>query len=163
MKKTFRRKRRASKPKQTKREFKVGDRVKILGNDNLGIGNEKEGYVVDLNEAGNIERVEIKTGWPRDNSISSAYKSKGGNSFWNVFGEKFELVSSAKKSKPRKINFILQYVLREDPIEEFETLPEVRKRIKELLENKDLQRDSLVVYEIKAKRSVTIKNQVIIK
>lgn len=62
--------------------------------------------------------------------------------------------------KPRPVNFLLKYDLNEDPIEEFETMDQVNDRIKALLERSDLKRDSMVVYEIKSKRAVSIETKI---
>ena len=59
--------------------------------------------------------------------------------------------------KEPKVNFLLKYDLDEDPIEEFETLNKVKERIKELMKNDDLDRDSIVIYEIKSKKEVEPK------
>lgn len=49
-----------------------------------------------------------------------------------------------------KVNYILKYDLDVDPIEEFETLEEVKERIEFLVKNeRSLKQDSMVVYEIK--------------
>lgn len=70
-------------------------------------------------------------------------------------------ISSVRKlSRESKINFLLQYELDEDPWEEFETMPQVRKRIKELLERDDLKEDSMVVYEVKSVKKVTITKSI---
>lgn len=65
-----------------------------------------------------------------------------------------------KGYKEPKVNFLLKYELDEDPVEEFETMKEVEKRIKELLDNEDLKKDSLVVYEIKSVKKVKLETKV---
>lgn len=62
--------------------------------------------------------------------------------------------------KGKKPNFLLQYELDEDPIEEFETMKEVEERIQELSERNDLKRDSLVIYEIAKKYEVKIETKI---
>lgn len=70
----------------------------------------------------------------------------------------FELATS--QSTP-KVNFLLKYDLDEDPIEEFETMKEVDDRIKQLVEEEDsLQKDSIVIYEIKSKHEVKIETKI---
>lgn len=64
-----------------------------------------------------------------------------------------KLVTAAKIAPPR---FILQYELDEDPFELFATEKEVRARIKDLAERRDLKRDSIKVYEIKNVRAVKL-------
>lgn len=60
-----------------------------------------------------------------------------------------------------KVNFLLKYDLDEDPVEEFETMAEVKDRIAELVKTEEtLKQDSIVVYEVKsvkrAKITITI-------
>ena len=69
--------------------------------------------------------------------------------------ELYKLVK--RHGKEPKVNFLLKYDLDQDPIEEFETLDKVRTRIKELMDNEDLQKDSIVIYEIKSKKEVELK------
>lgn len=73
-----------------------------------------------------------------------------------------ELIKRGNYKEP-KVNFLLQYELEEDPIEEFETIVQVRKRIKELLQRDDLKEDSMKVYEVKNVKQVKINKQIVIK
>lgn len=93
--------------------------------------------------------------------------SAGGNYYFKeiqqvMLGDDLKL-ASAEGIKPLKINFLLCYELDEDPIEEFETLAQVRKRIGELLEDDSLKRDSLKVYEVKSVKAVTIRETIVLK
>jgi len=71
-----------------------------------------------------------------------------------------ELIRKAN-GKAKKVNFLLKYDLDEDPIEEFETMKEVDERIKELVEEEDsLQKESIIIYEIKAKHEVKVETKI---
>lgn len=54
-------------------------------------------------------------------------------------------------------------MLDEDPVEEFETMAQVDKRIKELSEDSSLERDSIFIYEVKERYSVTLETTVVKK
>ena len=132
-------------------KFKKGDKVKCIKiNSNAYFTNPTIGKIYIVSD-----------------KISSNM-SNGGDWFidnkdMNLLEQDFELLKGGKKIKLKKVNFILQYELDEDPIEEFETLVQVRKRIKELLEDETLKRDSLKVYEIKSVKEVKLSTQIIIK
>lgn len=71
-----------------------------------------------------------------------------------------EFISKSNGKLP-KANFLLKYDLDEDPIEEYETMKEVEERITWLVENKrSLRRDSIIIYEIKAKHEVTVATKI---
>ena len=92
---------------------------------------------------------------------SGGIESNGSGFFSEDFlKEHFKLL---KNGKIPKVNFLLQYELEEDPVEEFETMVQVRKRIKELLERDDLKEDSMKVYEIKSVKEVKISKSITIK
>lgn len=78
-----------------------------------------------------------------------------------------ELVSGKRgrpSTKPRPVKFLLKYDLDEDPIEEFATMEEVNERIKYLVEHeRSLKKESMVVYEIKSKKSVKVETKISIK
>jgi hypothetical protein len=63
--------------------------------------------------------------------------------------------------KPKPIKFLLKYDLDEDPIEEFSTMDEVKERIDYLVKNeRSLKRDSMVVYEIRSKKTVSVETKI---
>ncbi len=71
-----------------------------------------------------------------------------------------------KSQKDMKVNFLLRYDLKADPIEEFETMKEVKARIRELVKDKDrngLKLDSIRVYEVKSATKVVVETSVVIK
>lgn len=73
------------------------------------------------------------------------------------------LISKSNNMSKKKVNFIIQYMLDEDPVEEFETMAQVDKRIKELSEDSSLERDSIFIYEVKERYSVTLETTVVKK
>jgi hypothetical protein len=85
----------------------------------------------------------------------------------DFFLRELQPASQGKRGRPRvkpaPVNFLLKYDLDEDPIEEFETMEQVKERIKELAKRSDLKRDSIVIYEVKKKRTVTIETKINIK
>lgn len=82
-------------------------------------------------------------------------------------GEEFLTGKKGKRGRPRtkppQVNFLLKYDLDEDPIEEFETMEQVKERIKQLSTRSDLKRDSIVIYHIKKKQAATIETTIKIK
>ena len=77
-----------------------------------------------------------------------------------------ELIKKGRGLPKKEVapKFLLKYDLDEDPIEEFATMLEVKKRIKELVKDESsLKRDSIVVYAIKSKTKVTLEDKVVIK
>lgn len=79
--------------------------------------------------------------------------------FWVDEGD----IESYTQTKTSKVKFLLQYELDEDPVEEFETIAQVKKRIKELAKRDDLKRWSIVVYEIKKVMPIELIDSVKIK
>lgn len=78
-----------------------------------------------------------------------------------VSAEEYLGLKGGRKSKPAPVNFLLKYDLDEDPIEEFETMAQVKERIDYLVQNeRSLKRDSIVVYTIKKKQRVTVKTNI---
>jgi hypothetical protein len=72
-------------------------------------------------------------------------------------------LSLVKDYKHKQVKFLLKYDLDIDPIEEYESMEEVRTRIQYLLDNEDSSdKDSIVVYEIKSVHKVTISNKITI-
>ena len=68
--------------------------------------------------------------------------------------------STSKKNvlKASEVNYLLQYDMDTDPVEEFKTLEELEARVKELLKSHEgggqLRRDSFVVYKVESKKFV---------
>jgi len=134
-------------------KYKVGDRIICGGDKGVICKIDGDGYIMEF--------MDVDSGWSRDNSIPSGYKSVGSNTYYFVNDDDIKLISKGKTMKPKKVNFLLKYDLDEDPIEEFETMKEVDARIKELIEEEDsLQKDSIVIYEVKAKHKVTVATKI---
>ena len=129
-------------------KFKVGDKVKETYHKSGEIGT----IVIEGSLNDNGEQCWIVKGFSQ-----GAKDKEGFSCFWEGY---LDLIG---KSKPKKVNFLLQYELEEDPVEEFETIVQVRKRIKELLLRDDLKEDSMVVYEIKSVKKVKISKSITIK
>jgi hypothetical protein len=117
-------------------KFKVGDEV-------VGLPSATEHY--DITKAGWRGRVE---------EISSDGMLRL-NGYSRLNPKHFALAKPAPA--PR---FLLRYELTTDPIEEFATLAETKKRVKELLSNPDLKHESLRVYEITSVIDVKISSQI---
>lgn len=111
-----------SKKKSQVENFKAGDRIRNIDIDSNNFN--KIGTVFGLNEEGNGYLIQYDDGHTGNYGIDSDYKA------FNV-------------------KFLLKYMLDVDPIEEFETMEEVDKRIADLVKNKrSLKRDSIFVYEV---------------
>jgi hypothetical protein len=130
--------------------FKVGDRVRIKQSAVsrfIGV----EGTVTGVTDWG------VMAIWDDDNAEAS------------MSNYKLELVSSkGKRGRPRtkapKVNFLLKYDLDEDPIEEFETMDQVKERIDYLVKNESsLKKESMVVYEVKRKKVVSVETKITMK
>ena len=123
-------------------KFKVRDKVRCIGerDDKEGMGWEKglEFMIETVGSSGNVY-------FPAKNNDG-------------VFEDYLELVTNTKP-----IKFLLQYERDEGPIEEFATLVEIRKRIKELTKDSEVKQDSFVIYEIKKVYNVEITKQVNLK
>lgn len=115
--------------------FKIGDRVKDLNN--------REAIVYELDEDGD-PRIRYNNG-EKDTWLSSDLK----------------LIKPVKDKKGRPVNFLLKYDLDEDPIEEFETMAQVKERINYLVQNeRSLKRESIVIYTIKKKQRASVKTKI---
>ena len=129
-------------------KFKKGDEVVCVGNgkddnqdENGGTG-WKKGFKFKV---GDITEGKNNIYWP----------GNGGSGVYENF------LKLAKCYKQPKINFLLQYELDEDPWEEFSTIEEVDERIRDLVANEDtLKKDSMVVYEVKSKKIVTVETKI---
>lgn len=119
--------------------FKVGDKVRVKSTETNWGRQGTVGVITEEQDELNRWRVEFDT------------VDHSGDKYLLLTSEKPELL---KGQKLRAVKFLLKYDLDEDPIEEFETIEQVNERIKELLQRSDLRKDSMVVYEIKAKKSV---------
>ena len=95
-------------------------------------------------------------------------KGKAQHSWWNFDKNgiySLELVK-AKRGRPAKVKtaqYLLQYELETDPVEEFADLKDVKERLQELAKNKDLKRDKIFLYEIKNKVKVELEDRITIK
>lgn len=130
------------------RLFKKGDKVKVTelmdGDEECGM---RLGQILTITADQEDEDDDVYVGFGRDNEYA-------------MCDDQIELVGS-HQAKQKPINFLLKYDLDEDPVEEFSTLPEVKKRIAELVaEEEDLQKDSIVVYELKRKINVKLSTKV---
>jgi len=135
-------------------KFKVGDKVKKVRKSDhsncVPIG--AVGVIVGVLEEWNEDDYDIDYKEGCHHSPRHNRRLATGQDSW------LKLVSRAKPPK-----FILQYELDEDPVEEFQTLKEVKKRIQELSKRDDLKRHSIRVYEIKKMWTPTLEETVKIK
>src|SRR5438045_3604830 len=81
---------------------------------------------------------------------------------WSVAKENLVVERHRSRSSATP-KFLLRYELDVDPVEEFATLPGVKARIKELLSNRSLKRDSIKVYELKSILDVQIQDLIVMK
>lgn len=139
----------------TQMSFKVGD--EIIGNKNA-----------------NEEYRVTRQGWKGIvTEINGNYfdaKDASGQIFYHLEEEYFDLINGskagkrgrpAKAAKPRPVNFLLKYDLDEDPIEEFETMAQVKERIDYLVQHeRSLKRDSIIVYTVKKKQKVNVRTKI---
>lgn len=136
-----------------KHKFKIGDKVRTISS-KQNYSHRRVGYEFV------IEEIHHDKGYP------TWYREKRGVAS-GVAETSLELVkiknTMAKNSKEPKINFLLQYELEEDPIEEYETEQQVKDRIKELSEISDLQEDSIVVYDVSRVRKISLKRELVIE
>lgn len=128
-------------------KFKVGDRVKINCANCGGCDSSEHGEVGKIIKLNPNEEDHDFSNVKLENGNVKPYKESD-----------LELIEGVRKSF--KVNFLLKYDLDKDPIEEFETLVEVKKRIKELTKNDNLKRDSIILYEIKSRKEVTLETSV---
>ncbi|SRR5258708_5196584 len=119
----------------TKKTFKVGDRIKNNGNGNSGSNAGQMGVVSHVDSNGHVS---VKYDQGTTGSDNAPY-------------EAYDLLKSFKA------NFLLQYDLDRDPVELYETMEDVKKRITVLVEKRhDLKKDSIKVYEIKKEYKVKL-------
>lgn len=128
-------------------KFKVGDKLKVLDTSNVRSYHAEESigktFVLDSVRAASLNQNDRIC--PFNNDFGCNYKA----SDFKIFGSK------TKKQKPPK--FLLQYELDEDPVEYFDSLPQVRKRLKELTKDETLKRHTVRLFELKKELSVDIK------
>lgn len=134
--------------------FKVGDKVKVVGQcvcqdthyDCL------KGQVATIKE--NDGNDEGSWPWLVENEDDSCWFNS--SCLEPVTGRR-----GRPRTKPKPVKFLLKYDLDEDPIEEFSTIDEVRERIDYLVKNESsLKRDSMIVYEIKSKKTVSVETKI---
>lgn len=124
---------------EVKGTLKVGDSIKTNGNGSRKEQRWHRGVVIEVDR----ESFAIKT---------ARYNG------WNVnFNSEVDIEILPKIEN---VNFLLQYELDEDPIEEFETIEQVKERIEELVLDKNLKRDSIVVWEVSKKTKIEVKTNV---
>lgn len=131
--------------------FKVGDRARIKNWQNT-----LHGF-----EVGDTVKITGLLGGDRPLVVENDRGNRGYASEADL-----EIINGKRgrpRTKPAPVNFLLKYDLDEDPVEEFETMAQVKDRIKQLSERSDLKRDSIVIYEVKKKRTVTIETKINIK
>ena len=126
--------------------FKVGDRVrsKTSGDETV------------------VELIPGMSEYDKRNFLKAEKGFVTKEGYWD-FWDSYELVTGKRgrpRTKPAPVNFLLKYDLDKDPIEEYETMEQVKDRIKVLSERSDLKRDSIVVYEIKRKKMVSIETKI---
>jgi hypothetical protein len=63
--------------------------------------------------------------------------------------DKWVLLPKAENKKPPTANFLLRFDANSHEVEEFETLPSLRARLKELAKDSAINKDSFRVYEVK--------------
>jgi hypothetical protein len=135
--------------------FKIGDKVRILNRDLRCSAHS-------IGDIGTIVRID-DSDMPYEIYIPGSSKTH-----WSS-AKGIELVTSKGKrgrpsTKPRPVKFLLKYDLDEDPIEEFETMEQVTDRIDYLVKNESsLKRDSMIVYEIKSKKVVSVETKIKMK
>jgi hypothetical protein len=121
--------------------FKVGDRIRVLSG--------KECTIIGFDSQGDPK---VKY----DDGTTSAWYSSDCTLIKQAKGKR-----GRPRTKPKPIKFLLKYDLDEDPIEEFSTMDEVRERIDYLVKNeRSLKRDSMVVYEIRSKKTVSVETKI---
>ncbi|MDQ3816302.1 MAG: hypothetical protein M3362_01260 [Acidobacteriota bacterium] len=132
--------------------FKVGDRVRI----------KKSSVYAHQNSGNGVIIGESSDGW-----VTVKFDDGYDNSY--IADRDLESVTGkGKRGRPRtkapKVNFLLKYDLDEDPIEEFETMDQVKERIDHLVKNESsLKKESMVVYEVKRKKVVSIQTKITMK
>ena len=128
--------------KKDKKEvkFKIGDKVRQKKGSEFYHQSKEQVGVIKSGNPGDWMEVE----W------------SGGDT--NSYAAKHLEKVNKKDLKKKNPKFLLRYELDEDPIEEFENLAGVKKRILELVETESsLDRGSIVVYEVKSTRRIEVK------
>lgn len=128
-------------------KLKIGDKVRVIGSYDSNFKTEKAVLVEERSDNRFLFKCEDANSH-RFGDTNTAYAFD------------MELLGKRKAIKQPKVNFLLKYDLDSDPIEEFETMPQVKKRIKELSTRSDLRKDSIKVYLIKSVKAVQIKRNI---
>jgi len=119
-------------------KFKIGNRVQNI-------------CVLPAEEQPNKGKFGIIKGIDSDGTVYVTYED-------GMRGSSLTPEEDYKIVGAKAVNFILKYDLDEDPIEEFETIEEVEKRIDFLVEHvSSLKKDSMVIYEVAKKYKVNVK------
>lgn len=123
-----------------KRKFKVGDRVKLVKVHKYWVSEEtkclgKPG-IISNNDDSDV-RVEVK------------FDNEELNDGYNFFYEyQLKLISHSKEVSMLKAKFGIKYDRDTDPIEFFSTKKDAEKRIAELLDDDEVDKPSLVLFEV---------------
>lgn len=144
--------------KQEPKELKVGDRVKLTTTKH---GDSRANPVyggVQGKTTGTILSVDHESQWVHE------VKWDNGEHNTYLIGD-LELVKVGKPIKEPPIKFLLQYELDEDPVEEFATLNDLKRRLQEIVADnpRSLKRDRIYVYEVKKKIKIDVEEKTTIK
>ena len=138
-------------------KFKIGDKVRILSK-SVGGGLSTSNIFKEAGkERGNywVVRIEDDTYYKGVKRYLVVDSIKDGTSGDHFLEKDLILVKNSKI--PKQPKFLLQYELDEDPVEYFDNLPQVRKRLKELNKDSTFKRDSVRLFELKRELEVEIK------
>lgn len=123
-----------------KTKFQLGDKVQV---DDSG--------VLKKDSVGIITAIDGETAY----CYTVTGKDKAGIKEYDYYCDD-DLKQIVITKTPLKPNFLLKFDAGREFSEEFETMKQVQARIKELSTRSDLQRDSLVIYEVKAKKVIKL-------
>ena len=145
-------------------KFKVGDKVKY--NDADGSNYHFEGSAGTAKK-GDVFVISVVDDRDDNESLDTIYSVKGSHSenraLWYDMEKNFDLVKrgNGKTPKAPKINFLLKYDLDVDPVEEFETIKQIKVRIRELIkEGKNPH--NIKVYEVKNVKEVELNKKTVV-
>ena len=134
---------------KTKAKFKEGDKVIVSSRPFVIDDSEKDYHFSKSVQIGTVGKLTEERDEDGDYILDDGF---------SINESCLTLYKDYKLKTPK---FLLKYDLEEDPIEEFQTMPEVRKRIKELVEEEDnLDEESMIIYEIKSVKKVKISKRI---
>ena len=119
--------------------FKVGDTVKLKNYDKYRDYREHRGEIATIESAIYDDMFDYGIDWV-DGEHSSVKK--------NNLILLWEAGNKPKEVKMDKAKFGIKYDRDEDPVEFFETTKEAEKRIKELLGEDDVDKESIYLFEV---------------